>query len=288
MATVRRNFYYYQLESSETSFLTKLRQTMRLNNPQRGEYTQNGQQFLYECRDENGVWTGYTTILREELNPELGKRNSSTGSPIDMQGNDGILERSHFIYSPVLSILMFEYNPVGPRATAFFRAVDYTYKKHVDSDSVDTPWSYAPRGNALQRIENGQSIISVDFSTHPIHFGASAPQGSRIGNLVEDTRQVGNPARTKITLQGTKKFPLMTRVRDFRDKFLRNNTIGDYEKLEVKVLNNQGYIDTIDVVKDQVKSSISLLKLSGSKTVETEAAYNAMLEDMRAHYGDSI
>lgn len=285
MAAVRRSFYYYDIQTSDPSFVSRIMDILQLNENARGSFTQGGQQMLFEAAQRDNVWCGYATLLREDARPELGRRNSAVGTPINMGNNDGILERSHFVFSPRHSVLLFEYNTFGPRATAFLRCMDNLYQTHCNEQAPDVEWSYVPRGDALERIRRGQTIASVSFSTKPVTF--ARPQGgdTSIGSLLDDASELANPKKVGIALLGDKKRPVMT-ITDFFGKILGNHQPSDYEKLEVKVVNQSGYIDTIDLVKDHVHSSLSFIGMDNTRRINTEEAYTRMIHELQERYGE--
>jgi hypothetical protein len=287
MASVKRSFYYYNIEGIEPSLASRMRNVLELDEEIRGQFTNNGQQVLFEVAEHDTVWRGFVTILREDARPELGRRNSAVGSPINMAGNDGVLEKSHFVFSPRHSILVFEYNTAGPRATTFFKCINYLYQTHVDPEARDISWSYVPRSDALDRIRAGQAIASVSFSTKPINFVHLSGNDSSIGDMISDATVVGNrPQKIEIALKGDKKHPVFSQVGDFFTKFLHDHSTEDYESLEVKVVKRNGYIDTIDLVKDHVHSSLSFIGMDNSRRINSNQAYTGMIQALRERYGE--
>lgn len=288
MASVKRNFYYYDIAESDPSFTDIIEAVTSLDADKQGMFTQNQQQFLINVSDRaDDIWAGTATLLREDARPELGKRNSTEGTAIDMAGNDGILERSHFIYSLSHKVLMFEWNSYGPRATAFFRGLDYLYQKFVDEDSSHINWSYVPKQGSLQKIRQGKAIASINFSTKPTRFGGIQQTDSTVGGLLNDVRSLGRAKKAGFYLQGDKKNPLMS-ISEFMRQIINGFNIPEtYEKLEVKVINQNNLIDTVDLVKDYVHSSMRFITVDDTKVINTTEAHIKMKEELRKLYGES-
>lgn len=285
--TVKRKFFYYKarVENETTTFTDMLRKVGELGDAERAcEHA--GQQVMLEVTKEDDHFKGKVGILREDGIPTIGTRDTLTSRQIDLLENEGIQEVSHFIFLPAKSLLAFEYNHYGPRVTLLFKVVNEIYDKHFTSSGAapsTAAFDYVAKDGAFDRIDHAGGIKAVEATITNAQLITTSNTG-----LLETVRQIGDIGQTKtigIFLKGEKgsRSPIMT-VAELIRKFLpnREQSLPDYDKFRVKVINSVGTVEMVDLFEDKVVSEINIIKLGRNRALDSGDLYKKVLEDVRS------
>jgi hypothetical protein len=291
VATVKRKIFYYKtrVRAESASFTDMLRKVSKLDVSER-VYDYAGQQTILETFWREDHVLGKITILREDGLPSIGTRNTLVSRPIDLRDNEGIQEVSHFVFLPAKSLLAFEYNHPGPRVTVLFKAVNDLYNQYFTNPNntpVIATFDYIDRGGTLDRIDHAKGIKAIEatFTTAQLSTNNNA-------GLIKTIHQISDIGQTKtisIVLKGEKgsRNPIMG-VSDLVNKFLpnREQSLPDFDKLRVKIINPVGAVEVIDLFEDKVIAEINAIKIGRSRALDSADLYEKVLEDARSKARD--
>ncbi|MDB5177677.1 MAG: hypothetical protein JWO61_60 [Candidatus Saccharibacteria bacterium] len=270
------------------SFYEKLKHVHDLDEGQREFDCGNGNtcNFWY-TRAQDGMVTGTVELIRY-VSPSIRTRGTNHSLTVDLENNQGVNEKTHFIYNPSNGVLAFEYNHYGPKIGLLYRIVNQLFREDFDNGSPLLPrssFAYVSANTALGRLESSYGVRTVQVRYASPNLSGGDDADSTLSQSINNVRQFGNASVLDVIFKGEPRSRgvLMT-AREFLTRFLPHGdqSLQNFEKLEVKVQQSEtGGVELIDLFKDKLLSEVSAIKLHDhSRELDSNDLLQKMLRDM--------
>ena len=284
----KRTAYYYRIFTPDGSeeFAHKLRKVCSLSENERefehDDTTVNISIAADLTIDGKKTVTGIIRILRY-VAPSIGERGTLNSHPIKLDEDQGVNEKTHFVYLPDAHALAVEYNHYGPKIGLLVKLVNELYVKHFDEHAKDSSYIYISAKNAWEKLEDADGIRTVTFEYADLTSKADKDM-LPYGTAAHDLLSSGVPHVAQITLKPEKGAKgIMMSIKEFSDKFKKSLTNGQLTKLKAKVVHEgeTGSVEEIDFVKDKLVADFSVVLLTpGTKEINSSFLLEAMTQDI--------
>lgn len=280
-----RSVYYYRTFAPEGSiaFDKKLEKVYLLSEATREyehqEVTVNVSIFSKQTIHGKEVIAGIVRLLRY-IAPSVGERGTNSSHPILLKDDEGVNEKTHFVYTPHNHVLAVEYNHHGPKVELLFKLVNQLYRENFDAGSKNNSYMYIAGGDAIRRLENAVGVRQIQFE----YVDEPSPTKESLPLLAAGREALAIGAHSfEMTLKperGSKDFIMTPKA--FLRKFLPALAAGGYKKMKVKIIENEtGGVEEIDLVKDKLVKDFSAVILSdGTKEINSRLLLESMMNDI--------
>lgn len=240
--------------------------------------------FSYELRDlsvQGGCVQGVFAKFRSDQIPHIGEAGGNERE-IEIAENEGLLEKNHFIYRPLDSLLVFEQNGHGSRPARLARYITEQAGEVLTFDPV-------VQGDAVERLMRGEAemrSMKVSFArpTNPDLF----PEDQWSRSLMEQMAIAGGSSVVLSITSDSRsddeeKNRLSARMKDSVRALMRS---GYARTVRVK-LEEDGIEHPIDLMADRI-TSVQSVTMAGKYPVRGSiyAALSSAFEEQRdAIYG---
>ncbi len=240
--------------------------------------------FSYELRDlsaQGGCVQGVFAKFRSDQIPHIGEAGGNERE-IEIAENEGLLEKNHFIYRPLDSLLVFEQNGHGSRPARLARYITEQAGEVLTFDPV-------LQGDAVERLMRGEAemrSMKVSFArpTNPDLF----PEDQWSRSLMEQMAIAGGSSVVLSITSDSRsddeeKNRLSARMKDSVRALMRS---GYARTVRVK-LEEDGIEHPIDLMADRI-TSVQSVSMAGKYPVRGSiyAALSSAFEEQRdAIYG---
>ncbi|HUC90089.1 MAG TPA: hypothetical protein VMR45_04760 [Patescibacteria group bacterium] len=279
------------MSAGDVAFTDMLQKVRQLDISER-IYTHMGHEILFDLSDAEDCVQGKVTLLRDDGIPAIGSHNSMAARALELAENEGVQEASHFVYLPEKHIMAFEYNQFGPRIGLFFKVVNALYEQNFTLDSAQPPfakWSYIQSGTAMDKLSRSRSIKMIEINYVDGHLNNDGNVGvNQVLNTLADIDDVKTVALTLKGQRGSRN-PIMATAH-FIQRFLPHGeqSLPNYEKLKVKVINSVGSTEVIDLFEDKVMVEITAVKLGRSRQLDTRDLFEKVTVDIRSRSSELV
>jgi len=240
--------------------------------------------FSYELRDlsaQGGCVQGVFAKFRSDQIPHIGEAGGNERE-IEIAENEGLLEKNHFLYRPLDSLLVFEQNGHGSRPARLARYITEQAGDVLTFDPV-------LQGDAVERLMRGEAemrSMKVSFArpTNPDLF----PEDQWSRSLMEQMAIAGGSSVVLSITSDSRsddeeKNRLSARMKDSVRALMRS---GYARTVRVK-LEEDGIEHPIDLMADRI-TSVQSVSMAGKYPVRGSiyAALSSAFEEQRdAIYG---
>ncbi len=289
MPSIVRTVYYYKVFNPDGSipFYKKLQKICQLPELER-EYTHQDVtvniQITTGEHDGEMVLSGVVRLLRY-LAPSVGLRGTNMSKPIQLEIDEGVNEKTHFVYAPSKNVIAVEYNHYGPKVGLLFKIVNELYRANFDTESKKNSYIYITNGNGLRRISDSKAVkkIHLEYVNQTLDSGNHTPLAQAYMNALS----IGNTQAAEIILKPEphSRNPIMTGA-EFVKSIISNRTnsstdINEFEKLKVTFENETGTTEVIDLIKDKLSKDFNAIPLQdGTKEINSDYLLSAMYDDI--------
>lgn len=244
------------------------------------EYDYQGTQVnleLYEDGSNDGLVRGIVQQIRDNA-PSKRKRGHNTTSVIDLEEDEGINEKTHFIYDPATSIICVEHNYHGPKIGLIVRVVDGLYKQ-VEKGSPRVSYEFIQTEQAIKRLQQVHNVRSVVARfTDP----ATMVGGTDELDLPEvlDEFKAGKNVKLEVKASSTVRGGVIMQTVDFFKKYLpQPRSVQVYDKLVVTAEDDTGKPFVIDLVHDKLEEKIIAPFKENTREVDSSLIFGQMAEN---------
>lgn len=217
--------------------------------------------------------------------PSKGRYGSNETTQIDLRGNEGISEKTYFIYDYRRNKLVISYNYHGPKIKHLLLLVNDTYKNKILSLTEPrvkfVRSSYQPYllGREIQLALTNPVITCIEARTktpvenNEISEDADWPELKDAYNLPPEVRK-------EVILKDTSGTTLAGVMRRF---LRREQDIEYYDKFKVSMLNPYtNDIDAYDLISNKLQEQVSVTLKEGSKEIDSNDAIIVMKANLTA------
>lgn len=228
--------------------------------------------------ESKGLITGDVRDLRVIV-PSKGQYGSNRTTKIDLMRNEGISEKTYFIYDFRRNKLVITYNYHGPKIKHLFMLIDDSYKNKI-LPSIEPRLqfvrsSYRPflLGREIELALSNPVITCIEARTK------TPVKNSEVDEDVdwpELSKAYGLPI--EVSKEITLKDPSGTLLKNVMGKLLKDpHAIEYYDKFRVKMLNpDTKDIDAYDLISNKLQERVAIALKDDSKEIDGEAAIIAM------------
>jgi len=232
-----------------------------------------------DSTDEPEYIRGYVQQLRTTA-PSKRRMGTNTSSPIQLNDDEGIDEKTHFVYCPKTSVICVEYNYHGPKIGLLIGVVNGLYKEKIDKKAVRNSHEYIQTKKAVDKIIQKKRVKSV---TAKLIDPKTTGNMSGELDLPDVFKEFKAPEHTvvEVTLKSDVKGGFALTGDAFKSLFLRNKQdVNLYGKLKVVAEDDEtGKPVEYDLIKDKLNDDIKVALVAGTKEVDT----NSILPIMEEH-----
>lgn len=242
------------------------------------EYKGRGVRFDIEDIDDAGVIKGTFQQLRENA-PSIRKAGQETSKPILLEDDEGVNEKTHFIYDPVSSKICVENNYHGPKIGLIVNVVNSMYKQHIEKTERRNSFEFIQTKKAIGRVKELHNVRSV-IARYTDPYSVDISPDSKEAPEVFKEFSAPQHARLEIKITSTVKGGVVMKTVDFFNKFLKEEKqLQLYDKLQVNVEDDEtGKPKVFDFVKDQMHDEIVVPLTAGTREVNSVAIFEIMCE----------
>jgi hypothetical protein len=285
LTTTTRTLQYFNVTAfpggDHGLFGVKLSEIIKQVTPEDREYDYVGTSVnieLINSEKEDKYIRGTVQQMRSSA-PSKRRRGHTESTPIALNDDEGIDEKTHFIYCPDTSLLCIEYNYHGPKVGLLTSVVNGLYKEHIEKTEKRNSYEYIQTRQAVKKVTEQREIRSVV---------AKLIDPKTTGHLSDDLdlpdvfKEFKAPKHTsvEITLKSDVRGGVALTMDAFKKMFLRNKgDLEHYDKLKVKVNDDEtGKPIEYDLVHDKLEDSIIVNFTPGTSEVDTKNIIKIMEE----------
>lgn len=211
--------------------------------------------------------------------PSVRERGKMNTTPVNLKDNEGIDEKTHFIYCPETSLVCIEYNYHGPKIGLLTYLVNSLYKENIAPKAKRSGYEYIKAQEAVSKVEKTTEVRSVV---------AQMVDPQTTGNLNSDLdlpavfKAFKPPKHTKLefVIKPQKQGAAAMLTADFKKWFLRKKSDLEYfDKLQVKITDDEtGKPAVYDLVKDKLQDEVIAQFTPGTSEINTPQMMKLMEE----------
>jgi hypothetical protein len=242
------------------------------------DYRGRGVRFDIESVSDNGIIKGTFQQLRENA-PSIRKAGQENSKPILLEDDEGVNEKTHFMYDPVTSRICVENNYHGPKIGLMVNVINSMYKTHVDNKERRNSFEFIQTKKAIKKIKELYNVRSV-VARYTDPYSVDISPDSKEAPDVFKEFSAPQHSRLEIKLTSTVKGGVVMKTVEFFNKFLKEEKqLQLYEKLQVNVEDDEtGKPRVFDLVKDQLHEEIIAPLTQGTREVNSTAIFEIMEE----------
>jgi hypothetical protein len=214
--------------------------------------------------------------------PSKGKAGTNKTEPITLAENEGISEKTYFVYNYEKNKLAIHYNYHGPKIANLFSIINKLYKERIMLDIIPRPEfvrsSYRP-------YILGSEVALALASNHITCIVAKTKKPVEGGEIDEDADFPELVSAYGLPLNITKELILKDRhggLSAFFQKFLRRNEdIEYYDKFQVNMMNPQtDKVDQYDLISNKLKHVVEVALKENSREIDSDSAVVAIRDSL--------
>lgn len=289
MSSIIRSVYYYKVFNPDGSlpFHKKLQKICELPEADR-EYTHQdvtvNVQVTKTGDGDTLVLSGVVRLLRY-LAPSVGLKGSNSSKPIDLEDDEGVNEKTHFVYMPSKNVIAVEYNHYGPKVGLLFKIVNELYRSNFDNESKRNSYIYITNGDGLAKISHTKAVkkVQLEYVNEPLDIDNSTPIVAAYRNALS----IGDTQAVEITLKPAlnSRNPIMTGAEFIKNivasKTDKNTDINGFAKLKVTYEGESGGTEVIDLIKDKLTKEFTAIPIkAGTKEIDSDSLLSSIYEDV--------
>ncbi len=290
MSNITRTVYYYKIFNPDgsLSFNRKIQKICELPEVDR-EYTHQDVtvniQVAASGTGNDLVLSGVVRLLRY-VAPSVGLRGTNSSKPIELEDDEGVNEKTHFVYIPSKNVIAVEYNHYGPKVGLLFKVVNELYRSNFDSKSVNNSYIYITNSDGLTKISNSHGIrkVHLEYVEEPL-------------DTAQDTTPLMAAYRNALSVGDTQSVEMILKPRqNSRDRimsgveFIKNliphggsssSDLSGFKKLKVTYENETGGTDVLDLIQDKLSRDFSAIQVKeGTKEINSDYLLSSMYDDL--------
>lgn len=274
MPSVDRRIEYYQISNSKGvdngSYGNKLTELCTQLQILQREFPYNGTSVNFEILNtaQNGELTGVFTQNRTTA-PTKRRKGSIKTTSVDLQSEEGICEKTYFIYDPNTSLMAVEYNYHGPKIGLMIHGINKLYKKEIDSSATRSTYVFVRGDDSVAKVSQHHRVRAV---VARLHDPATMGETKESLDFPEACKQFAPPPGGQIDIKVKSKFratPVYS-MSEFLKKYLRKESdLNYYEKFNVEVEDDQtGKPIAYDLLKDKLQDKIVVMLVDGTNELD--------------------
>jgi hypothetical protein len=220
--------------------------------------------------------------------PSKRKMGAITTTPVELDDDEGIDEKTHFIYCPERSYVCIEYNYHGPKLPLIVRMINKLYSKHIDKDAVRSGYSYIQAGNAVdmvinhsERVRSVQAKLVNPKTVAPMNEQPDLPD-------VFDSFKPPKETVVEVKIKGAQRGSTAMSISKFKSFILRNrDDLQYYDTLKVEAVDETGKTVPYDLIKDKMADTVTVPYSDGTKEISSAVIFEKMdslFEDMKSKH----
>lgn len=236
------------------------------------EYDYKGTQVnldLLPANEDDKFVRGLVHQIRNNA-PSKRQQGHTESTPIPLEEDEGINEKTHFIYDPETSLICVEHNYHGPKISLIVRVVDAIYKEQIDKKERRNSFEYIQTKEAVKHVKEQHNVRSV-VAKYTDPYTVATDPSSELPEVLEKFKAPEN-IKLEIKMTSTVKGGIAMKVSDFAKLFLKEEKqLQLYEKLIVNVEEDEtGKAKEFDLIKDKLEDSVIAPFKAGTQEVDTE------------------
>ncbi|MDB5169164.1 MAG: hypothetical protein JWO41_520 [Candidatus Saccharibacteria bacterium] len=292
MAKVQRRVDYYKITAQDGDnglFGEKLKEICENLTPQQREMGVHSTSLNIEIIDSDSgdnLIRGSIKQIRS-VAPSKRKKGKIETRPVELEADEGIDEKTHFIYCPDTSYICIEYNYHGPKITLLLEVINKLYKQEIDPDAKRSGYTWMQNGNALEKVLEKRQIRAVQAKL----IDPSTVEGLGEPDLPGVYEQFKAPrnATIEFAIKSKARGAFAMQIQDFKRLFIGNRfDLQNYERLKVTVVDEETGKDKLyDLVKDKLQDEFSVDLREGTSEIDTENIIGIMerlLDNIKENY----
>jgi len=291
MPTHTRTIYYYKVFNPDgsLSFNRKLKKICELTETDR-EYTHQDVtvniQITKTGTGDDETLSGVVRLLRY-LAPSVGLRGSNSSKPIELGDDEGVNEKTHFVYIPAKNVIAVEYNHYGPKVGLLFKIVNELYRSNFDSESKKNSYIYITNGDGLTKIAKSPGIRKVHLE-YVQEMLDTDKESTPLMSAYRNALNVGDTQSVEMILKPQKnsRNAIMSGVEFIKNILPGNDNKGSdlsgFNKLEVTYEDETGGTGIINLIQDKLSRDFTAIHVKeGTKEINSDYLLSSIHEDLK-------
>lgn len=288
---VQRRVEYFKITAQDGDnglFGDKLRQLNSELSAQDREYQHFDSSVNFSLKEDKGQLMRVVVYQSRSTAPSKRKMGATITTPVELDVDEGIDEKTHFIYCPERSYICIEYNYHGPKLPLIVRMINKLYSKHIDKNAERSGYSYIQAGNAVDMVMNHtERVKSVQAKL--VNPRTLAPMNEQ-PDLPDVFESFKPPKETvvEVKIKASQRGATAMSVNKFKSFILRNESdLQYYDTLKVEAVDETGKTVPYDLIKDKMSDSITVPYSDGTKEINSDVIFskmNILFEDMKSRH----
>lgn len=243
--------------------------------------------FTFEIDETSHSIFGHIRQLRTSAVPSKGRVGTNDTSQIPLQENEGISEKTYFLYHYKKNKLVINYNHHGPRIGGLFRLINNLYKEKIISGLSGEKRvryvrsSYVPYllGSEIELALRSNKITCIQVRPKtPVESGETTGDES-FPEICEMYSDFPAEVTKEIILKDKE-----GRLKRIFGKFLRRKEdIEHFDKFRVEMVNPETEtIDEYDLIKNKLQERVSVSLREDSRELDEVEMKSVMKSNFKA------
>jgi len=246
------------------------------------EYNYQGTQVRLDLlmQDEkDGLVRGLVQQIRNNA-PSKRRQGRTESTPIELGTDEGINEKTHFIYDPESSLICVEHNYHGPKISLIVRVVDQIYKENIEKHERRNSFEYIQTKQAVKHVKEQHNVRSV-IAKYTDPYTVATDTEAELPEVLSKFKAPEN-MKLEVKLTSTVRGGIAMKISDFTNLFLKEEKqLQLYEKLVVDVEEDEtGKSKVFDLIKDKLEDEVLVAFKQGTQEVDAES----ILEIIKEHF----
>lgn len=192
--------------------------------------------------------------LRKKDIPKIGSNTSDSESQIPLDDEQGLVEKNHFLFYPKRNLLVFQSNRDASTHNMFGTYI---------TEATDETTIF----NAVLKLDSAKRLIGGGVKPKEVEVSFAVPQGSEVrkgkkrftNEMISAMAGAGGMSMSaRISLGRGSRSSTSYLTMDVKDALVELTSIMDTSVARLKIENEEGIEDTVDLIADRIKDTIKV------------------------------